>query len=140
MKIPLYRGQALILVLVFFGAFLAMDAAIIQYVASRAHTAYVEEAVVSARTLAEGGVDAAITGLNGNSSYSGETITTSNGVLIIYIQVIDESTRRVQAIASVPSLTQPLAEKTVRATLVGTTTEELTTTWSFVPGSYLLSD
>ena len=111
-----HRGNVLLLTLVFLGVFSTVSAAYLGFVTRYARSESVAIASSQAFALAEAGVDAAIYQLNQNPNYSGETTTIGNGAFSTSVTSIDGSSKRISVTAYVPSIANPIAVKTVKAT------------------------
>ena len=111
------RGQIILMALVFFAIFLSVAGALVTYVVtsslSQRHTTAAEQAL----QLAEGGIDLAAYQLNQDSGYVGGTSVLGEGEIVVAITTINTTTKRVTAIAYVPSVANPKATRMVTATL-----------------------
>lgn len=113
-----YHGHILLLTLVFLGVFSTIATAYFSFITSYARSENVVIANAQAFALAEAGIDAAAYQLNQNPSYTGETNTAlGNGVFTISVASIDGSSRRITSTGYVPNSTNPIATKTIKATV-----------------------
>lgn len=114
----LARGQVVLLALVFAGIFAVVSTALVGFTNSYGRAERTTVASTQALALAEGALDKAISQLNQNSSYNGETNTAlGGGTFTTTITTINSTSKRVTATASVPDSANPIATKTVRATV-----------------------
>lgn len=111
------RGYLLLLVIVFFGVFLMMSGALLNYttLATRAERSSIASA--QALSLAEAGFEKAVYELNQNPNYAGESGTTlGEGSFSTTITSIDSNTRRISVTGNVPNSANPIATRTIKAT------------------------
>lgn len=112
------RGSILLLTLVFLGIFVTVSAALLGYITTSLRAERTAVAAAQALAIAEGAMDAAVSQINQNPSYAGETdIALGNGIFTVSVSTIDSSTKRVTATGYVPDRNQPLATKTIKATI-----------------------
>ncbi|MCX6786416.1 MAG: hypothetical protein NTU85_01175 [Candidatus Kaiserbacteria bacterium] len=116
-QLIIYRGNILLLTLVFLGVFFTIAVSYFNFVTRYTRSENVAVASSQAFELAEAGVDMAIYQLNQNTNYTGETIALGNGTFTTTIASIDSSSKRITATAYVPSSANPIATKTVKATV-----------------------
>lgn len=118
MRTPLFRGQVILLALVFAGIILGVCTALIGYILSYGRAERVTVASVNALSIAEGALDLAAYKLNENPLYTGETDTAlGGGTFSISVSNIDTSTKRVTVTASVPNSQNPVSTKTIKANI-----------------------
>lgn len=114
----LTRGYVLLLALVVSSIIATVTTGFIGYFTSAVRLQRVAVASAQALALAEAGMDKAVYELNQNGSYSGESDTAlGNGVFTVSVSSVDGNTKRISATASVPNATDPIATKTVSATV-----------------------
>ncbi len=112
------RGYILVLALIFAGIFATVSTALVGYATSYSRSERSTVAAAQALAIAEGALDKAIGQMNLNPSYSGETNTAlGNGTFTITMANIDAQTKRVTATGYVPNSANPVATKTVKATV-----------------------
>ncbi len=120
-----YRGQIILIALVFFGIFVSVTTAFIGFLLSSEREVRVAIASTQALQLAEAGIDQAAYQLNQNPSYTGETGTAlATGVFTVTVSSIDSDTKHIVVTAYVPSSQNPTATKTATAT-VGLNSSEI---------------
>jgi len=113
-----YRGQIILIALVFFAIFVSVTIAFVGFLITSERSVRVAIASTQALHLAEAGIDKAIYELNQDSSYTGETDTVlGDGAFTVTISTIDGSSKQIEATAWVPSSQNPLATETIRATV-----------------------
>jgi hypothetical protein len=111
------QGSILVLTVVFLGIFVAVSGALLNYLTSSLRLERSTVASAQALTIAEGALDKAVSAINQNTSYAGETNTALGaGTFTVTVSTVDSSTKRVTATASVPNSTNPIATKTIKAT------------------------
>ena len=107
-------GYILLLALVFLGIFSAVSVAYLSFITASARSARYGVASAQALALAEGGVDEAISQLNENGGYTGETHTVSGaGAFTVIVSNVNTNTKNITATGFVPNVTNPEATKTV---------------------------
>jgi hypothetical protein len=96
------RGQILVSTLAFLAVAVLLALGLLSLLSTN-HSAVVQRVQrSSALVMAEGGIDYAVAKLNSNSSYAGDTLTLSNGVVVISV-TSSGSTRTVDATAYIPN-------------------------------------
>lgn len=112
----LARGQVILLALVFAGIFAVVSTALVGFTNSYSRAERATIASAQALSIAEGALDKAVSQLNQNPSYTGETNTTlGGGTFTITLSTIDTGTKRVTATAYVPNNINPTSVKTIKA-------------------------
>ncbi|MDD3531638.1 MAG: hypothetical protein PHV99_03565 [Candidatus Pacebacteria bacterium] len=110
------RGQIVLLALVFAGIFAVVSTALVGATTSYSRAERTTIAGVQALALAEGALDKAVSQLNQNPSYTGETNTAlGNGTFTITVSTVDTSTKRITATGYIPNNVTPIATKTIKA-------------------------
>lgn len=110
-----YRGQIILVALVFFGIFVSVTTAFIGFLLSGEREVRLAIASTQALQLAEAGVDKAMYQLNQNPNYTGETDTAvGNGTFTITVSILDGSTKLITTTGTVTVNGSTLATKTVR--------------------------
>ncbi len=110
------RGYIILLALVFAGIFATVSVALVGYALSYGRAERTAVAASEALAIAEGALDAAVSSLNQNPSYTGETGTPlGGGTFSIVVSAIDSKTKRVTATGYMPDSQNPTAIKTVKA-------------------------
>lgn len=110
------RGQVLIMTIVFMAIFLTVFVGFVNYMTLYARTERATVAQVQAIAIAEAGIDKAIYQLNQNANYGGETNTSlGNGTFTTSVSSVDSNTKRISVTGYVPNSTNPVAERTVKA-------------------------
>lgn len=113
-----HQGSILLLSLIFLGIFVAVGAALLGYITDSLTAERTSVASAQALALAEGAVDEAISQLNQNLSYTGETNTPLGaGTFSSTVTAVDASTKQISVTASVPNSAKPIAVKTLTATI-----------------------
>jgi len=113
-----HRGYVLILALIFLGVFSTVAVAYLSFILSSVRSAQHDVSSAQALFIAEGALDHAAYQLNLNTSYAGETGTPlGNGTFTITVSSVDSNTKRITATGYVPNSQNPLATKTVKATI-----------------------
>ncbi len=116
------RGVILLLSVVILAILLTMSSAIVGYTALQVHAEHQSIDQGQALALAEAGVDKAISQLNTNSNYAGETSTAlGNGQFSVSITT-NGNTKQITATGYVPSSANPIATKIVKASVSINTT------------------
>ncbi len=111
-------GYVLIMGIVFLGIFAAMSTALTGYVSLHARGERAAIAAKQALALAEAGIDKAAYELNQSPSYTGESnVALGAGRYTVSITSVNSTTKTVTSTGYVPSVTNPIAVKTVKATL-----------------------
>jgi len=114
----LARGQVILLALVFAGIFAVVSTALIGFTNSYGRAERTTVASAQALSIAEGALDKAVSQLNQNPSYAGETNTMlGNGTFTITVATVDTNTKRITATGYVPNNVSPTAVKTVKANI-----------------------
>ena len=113
----LSRGNILLLTIVFLGVFSTVATAYLNFITRYARSESVAVASTQAFGLAEAGIDQAAYQLNQNPNYTGETNTALGGTFVTTVTSIDNSSKRISVTASVPNSTNPIATKTIKATV-----------------------
>jgi len=112
------QGYVLVLALVFLGIFFTTATAYLNFVTTSARSARVDISQSQALAIAEAGMNKAVYQLNQNTSYTGETTTSfGEGVFTVSVSNIDSVSKRVTATGYVPNSTNPVATKTIKATV-----------------------
>lgn len=97
-----YRGQIILIALVFFGIFVSVTTALIGFLLSSEREVRVATASAQALQLAEAGIEKAVYELNENSSYAGETNTAlGEGRFSTTVTAINSSTKLISATAAI---------------------------------------
>lgn len=117
------KGYILLVTVIFLGIFMVVGTSFLSYLTEYARAERVTIASTQALALAEGALDEAVYQLNQNPSYNGETNTPlGNGTFKTTVTSINSSSKRITATAYVPNSTNPVATKTVKATVAVTAT------------------
>lgn len=112
------RGSILLLSLIFLGIFVTVSAGLLEYITSSLRAERTAVASAQALAIAEGALDKVASQINQDPSYTGETDTAlGGGTFTTTVVPIDPSTKRITATASVPNTSNPLATKTIKATI-----------------------
>jgi hypothetical protein len=112
------KGSILLLTLVFLGIFVTVSAALLSYITASLKAERTTMAAAQALAIAEGAMDNAASQINQNLSYAGEIDTSlGNGTFTVTIANVDSTTKRVTATGYVPNRTNPIATKTIKATI-----------------------
>lgn len=112
------QGNILLLALIFAGIFATVSTAMVGHITSYDRLERTTVAATQALAIAEGALDEASYQLNQNPSYGGQVNTPLGpGVFMITVATIDSSTKRITATGYVPSNLNPVATKTVSATI-----------------------
>lgn len=110
----LSQGSILLLSLVFLGIFAAVGTALLGYITDSLKAEKTAVASAQALAIAEGALDEAVSQLNQNPSYTGETNTAlGSGTFSTTVTTVDSSTKQIVVTASVPNSANPVASKTV---------------------------
>ena len=131
------RGVILLLALVFLGVFTMVSAALLGSLNEYAKSERFVIAEIEAQELAEAGFDQAVYGLDQDASYSGETTTAlGSGVFTTVVSAIDGTTtaERITSSGYIPDAVSPVATKTITGIV-----NQGTSSWTFVPGSYVVT-
>ncbi|HET9641339.1 MAG TPA: hypothetical protein VFP46_00610 [Candidatus Paceibacterota bacterium] len=116
MKLP--RGYIMLLALVFGSIFLTVGTAFVGQLTAYIRLSRTELARAEALALAEGALNLASEKLNENSLYMGETATALGpGSFTISVTPVDASNKRVTATGFVPDNVNPVAVRTIVATI-----------------------
>lgn len=108
-------GYILILGIVVMAILIIMSTAIFGYTIMQIKGGRQSVAKTQAMHIAEAGVDKAISQLNLNASYTGETdVTVGPGTFTTTITSIDTSTKQVTSTAYIPDSANPTAQTTIR--------------------------
>lgn len=111
------RGQVLLLALGFTAILLISIASLVSFVTLDNRSERLSVASAQALALSEAGIDEAVYQLNQNGSYTGETTSLPTGTFTTSIATINSNTKRVTSTGYVPNATNPIATRTVQATL-----------------------
>lgn len=112
------RGSIFLLVLIVSAALMTSAVGFFNYLGSAVHAERFSLTSAQARALAEAGIDKAVYELNQNGSYSGESNTVlGDGVFTVSVATIDSITKHVTATGYIPNSTNPVATKTIKATI-----------------------
>lgn len=112
------RGYIVLLTLVFTGIFAVASSSLVGSLMAYDRAERTAVARAQALSLAEAGLEKAVSQLNQNPSYSGEANTALGpGVFTIAVSTIDSQTKRVAATGYVPNSSNPVATRTVKATI-----------------------
>lgn len=112
------RGYIILLALIFAGIFATVSTALVGYITSYGRAERMTVAAAQALTIAEGALDNAISQLNQNPAYTGESNTTlGDGTFTITVSTIDTEMKRITATGYVPNSATPAAIKTVQANI-----------------------
>lgn len=110
------RGYVLVLALIFLGIFFTAGSAYLNSITASTRSTRYNVATTQALALAEAGIDQAISQLNQNPSYTGESnVSLGSGVYSVAVSDVNTNTKRLVATGTVPSLANPLVVKTVTA-------------------------
>ena len=112
------RGYVLLMTLVFLGIFFTASVTYLNSATSFSRSARNTVDSAQALLLAEAGMNKAVYELNQNTSYIGETNTpVGAGVFTITVSNINSTSKQITATGYVPNSSNPLATKTVKATV-----------------------
>ncbi len=116
LKLPFKKnGYVAIVVIVFFAIILSLSAVLLQYVSTSVKSARTTVSSAQALQLADAGLDIAVSKLNQNLSYTGETNTAvGGGTVTIAVSTIDSQTRAIVATGT-STFKGKTTSKTVRA-------------------------
>ncbi len=110
-----YRGQIILVALVFFAIFLTLSSAAVSYVTSYARGERYVVAQEQALALAEAGIDKAAYELNQNGSYAGETGTPLGaGEFTTSVTSIDANTKQLVSTGYIPDNVNPIVTKVIK--------------------------
>ena len=112
------RGYVILLALVFAGIFATVGTALTGSLFAYGRAERITVASAKALALAEGALDGAVSKLNQDPSYGGETNTPlGNGMFTVTVATIDTKTKRVTATGYVPDSQNPTAIKSIKANI-----------------------
>ncbi|OGG79224.1 hypothetical protein A3J11_01260 [Candidatus Kaiserbacteria bacterium RIFCSPLOWO2_02_FULL_55_12] len=112
------RGYIILLALVFAGIFATVGTALTGSLFAYGRAERITVASAEALALAEGALDGAVSKLNQDPSYGGETNTPlGNGMFTVTVATIDTKTKRVTATGYVPDSQNPTAIKSIKANI-----------------------
>ncbi|MFZ3044084.1 MAG: hypothetical protein WA058_03200 [Minisyncoccia bacterium] len=110
------QGQVMLLTLVFAGIFAVVGTALVGSLTSYGRAERTTVAASQALALAEGAIDKAVSQMNQNPSYIGESNTVLGpGTFTITVATVDTDTKRITATGYVPNNASPTAIKTIQA-------------------------
>ncbi|MFA5942348.1 MAG: hypothetical protein WC798_01610 [Candidatus Paceibacterota bacterium] len=110
----LHRGYILLLSLVFLGILFTIATAYLNFVTSSARSTRYNVENVQALSLAEAGIDAAISQLNLSANYTGEADTPLGaGTYTVVVSNVNTNTKQITATGFVPDAENSRATKTV---------------------------
>lgn len=119
----LYRGQIILLALVFFGIFITVSTALVSYLTAYSRAGRITIASAQALMLAEAGLDHAVYRLNQGTSYTGETATLGGGSFTTTVGNINANTKQITVTGNVPSAGMAVL-RTIKAN-IGITTSAI---------------
>ncbi len=123
MKHPSSRGYILLFALVVSAVIFTVTTGLTSYVTTSVRAAHHARVMAEALALAEAGMDKAVSELNDSLTYLGESDTLlGNGTFTTVISVVDAYTKRVTSTGYIPNDTDPIATKTITATVSVDTT------------------
>ncbi len=106
----------MVLALIFLGIFVTAGSAYLNSITASTRSARYNVATTQALALAEAGIDEAISQLNQNASYTGESnVSLGAGVYSVAVSDVNTNTKRLIATGTVPTLANPLVVKTITA-------------------------
>ena len=140
--LPLSRGSILLLVLISGAVVMTVTVAFFNQFASAIRAERFALAGVQARALAEAGIDHAVSALDEDEAYAGESdVPLGGGTFSVSVSGA-VGAKRLTASGFVPDSVNPLAQKVIRVS-VSTTSPGIHgpgSPWAAVPGTYVLSD
>lgn len=112
------QGYLVIFALLFLFIFILFSTALLNYTTLNLKGVRQSYARTQALYLAQAGIDKAVSQLNSNSGYSGETDTAlGSGMFTVSVSAIDSTDKRVTVTGYIPDSTNPIAKQTVKATV-----------------------
>ncbi len=109
------KGVILLISIILLGILLTMSSALVGYTALQVKGERQTLAQGQALALAEAGIDKAISNINTDPSYNGETGTMlGNGEFSVTVSTIDSSNKQITATGYVPDSTNPVATRIVK--------------------------
>jgi hypothetical protein len=110
----LFRGNIVLISFVFFGVFFTMTGAFTNTIVSSTRIARTGTETTQALHLAEAGIDRAITALNANPNYTGETNTAlGSGAFSVTVATVGAQ-KTITSTGYIPSVASPRVQKKVR--------------------------
>ncbi len=117
------RGYVLLLALVISAAIFTVVTGLTSYVVTSVRVQHYTRTTTEALALAEAGMDKAVYELNQSPLYLGETNTSlGTGTFSTVVSLVDTNTRRVTVTGYIPSSANPIARRTITATVSVDTT------------------
>lgn len=111
------QGYLIIFAILFLALFLALSASLLGYTTINLNSVRQSYGDARALYLAQAGIEEAISQLNLNPGYSGESNTPlGDGVFTVSVAAIDASDKKITATGFIPDSNNPISKKTVSAT------------------------